>query len=370
LSIATSPRALSPGAGCTSITKSSDTRWTDPGRLRPTIAACVLACLAAPEPAAAASDYPAGYRAHHTYAELRAELREIAGAYPGIVSLRSLGRSYEGRKLFVLKISDNVATDESEPEVYVDGGIHGHEHLSTEQALALIRWLVEGFGSDPRTTAIIDSAEIWIAPLVNPDGAVFDISEGRFHRWRKNRQPNADGSKGTDINRNFGYMWAGPGSSADPSDAFYRGTRAWSTPEARRIRDFVGSRVVASGQKLALALTIHSHGEFVMYPFGWTREEVPPDMRPSDRVRLEALAEGIAQRNGYRAVQAGKLYRSSGTFMDWAYAKHRILALTLEMAPAANVEDGWYVHDADIPVELERNRDALLWFLEQAITLA
>jgi len=336
------------------------------GRLAIALVAVAL-CFPSATPAHATSaDFPAGYTAHHTYPELHAELKQVAAAHPDIVSLRSMGRSYEGRKLFIVKISDNVSTDEIEPEVYVDGGIHGHEHLSTEQALELVHWLADGYGSDAQITAIVQSTEIWIAPLVNPDGATFDISDGTFHRWRKNRQPNAGSAEiGTDINRNFAFKWGGKGSSAEPGHQFFRGPSAWSTPEARRIRDFVRSRVIGGNQQLRLALTIHSHGEFVMYPFGYTSDPQPVDMRPGDSDRLKSVADGMAERNGYRALQAGQLYRSSGTFMDWAYARHRILALTLEMAPAASVEDGWYVSDEDVPRELERNRDALLWFLEQ-----
>lgn len=268
--------------------------------------------------------------------------------------------------MFVLKISDNVAIDESEPEVYVDGGIHGHEHLSTEQTLALIRWLVDGYGSDARVTAILDSTEIWVAPMVNPDGATYDVTDGEFQGWRKNRKVNLDGSVGTDINRNFAYKWGGPGSSATPTHDFYRGAEAWSTREARHIRDFVRGRIVGRAQQIELALTVHAHGEFVMYPFGWTRDPLPSDMQAADRDALEELATGMATRNGYRAVQAGQLYRSSGTFMDWAYARQGILALTLEMSPLAGVEDGWYVRDEEVGALLERNRDALLWFLERA----
>ena len=322
--------------------------------------------FAATTPVAAADDFPVGYRAHHTFAELRTELRSIAEAHPAIARLTSLGRSHEGRKLFVLKISDNVALDEPEPEVYVDGGIHGQEHLSTEQALALIRWLVDGYRADDRVSAIVDSTEIWVAPMVNPDGAMHDISASEFQRWRKNRQPNGDGSVGTDINRNFGYKWGGAGSSGEQSSDFYRGPRAWSAPEAHHLRSFVRGRVVGGEQQLRLALTIHSHGEFVMYPFGWTSEPLPADMRPADRAAMASLAAGMASRNGYRDLQAGELYRSSGTFMDWAYARQGIYALTLELSPQASVDDGWYVEDSQVPALLERNRDALLWFLEQA----
>jgi hypothetical protein len=89
-------------------------------------------------------------------------------------------------------------------------------------------------------------------------------------------------------------------------------------------------------------------------------------MQPADAASMKVLADGIALRNGYRPVQAGQLYRSSGTFMDWAYARQGILALTLEVSPPANVENGWYIPDADMPALLARNCDALLWFLEQA----
>lgn len=335
-------------------------------RIKAVFGAIALASVLA-GPVSAAADFPTGYTAHHTYGEMRTDLLALAANHPSIVRLRSIGKSFEGRKLFIVKISDNVATDEPEPEVYVDGGIHAHEHLATEQALALIHWLVDGYGTDARTTAIVDSTEVWIAPMVNPDGAMYDISGGTFHRWRKNRQPTpGSGQVGTDANRNFAYKWGGAGSSADPSDSFYRGPQPWSTPEARRIRDFVKSRVVGGVQQLQLALTLHSHGEFVMYPFGYTADPSPPDMRPSDAATLKSLAQGMADRNGYRALQAGQLYRSAGTFMDWAYARQHILTLTMEMYPAANVADGWYVRDEDMPAQLERNRDALLWFLEQA----
>lgn len=312
-------------------------------------------------------DFPGGYRAHHTFPELRQALEDLTAAHPEIANLRTMGRSYEGRKMFVVKISDNVAVNEDEAEVYIDGGIHAHEHLSTEQSLALVEWLLDGYGSDARTTSIIDSTEIWIAPMVNPDGATHDFAGGVFHQWRKNRQPNPESATfGTDINRNFAYKWGGAGSSADPSNAFYRGPRAWSTVEARNIRKFVLSRVLDEKQQIRLALTIHSHGEFVMYPFGWTSNPQPADMRAADAAAMKGLAEGFALRNGYRAVQAGQLYRSSGTFMDWAYARQRILAVTLEMSPRADVDNGWYVRDEDMPALLTRNHDALLWFLEQA----
>ena len=64
-------------------------------------------------------------------------------------------------------------------------------------ALRIMRWLVDGYGSDTRITNIVNGREIWIIFLVNPDGAEYDIANGRFHYWRKNRQP----TPGTQLHR-------------------------------------------------------------------------------------------------------------------------------------------------------------------------
>ena len=101
-----------------------------------------------------------------------------------------IGASHEGRELWAVKISDNVGADEGEPEVLLTAGQHAREHLTIEMALYLIGELTSRYATDPRIRGIVDSREIWIVPNVNPDGSEYDISEDRYHAWRKNRQPN------------------------------------------------------------------------------------------------------------------------------------------------------------------------------------
>ena len=242
----------------------------------------VLTLVALAQPVSAADDWPTGYGLHHTYGEMLIELQQLARDRPDIVALRSMGRSYEGRKLWLAKISDNVAIDESEPEAYFQAGIHANEHTGTEQAMAMIQWLVDGYGTDARTSAIVDGMEVWIAPMVNPDGAMFDISDGTFQNWRKDRKPNAGTTEiGTDINRNFGYRWGCCGhSSANPAGKYYRGSMKWSTPEARRICDFIKSRRIGGVQQIALGADLHGHGGFVTYPMAYTPDDLPPDLPP------------------------------------------------------------------------------------------
>ena len=62
-----------------------------------------------------------------------AEIQAAQTAHPDIVQIRSIGKSYQGRDLWVAKVSDNVATDEPEPEVMFDSLHHAREHLSLEQ---------------------------------------------------------------------------------------------------------------------------------------------------------------------------------------------------------------------------------------------
>ena len=140
--------------------------------------------------AAAAADFPSYDSGYHTYAEMVTEIMAAQAAYPDLVAVHSIGKSYQGRDIWVAKVSDNVATDEDEPEVLFDSLHHAREHLSLEQDLAILRWLTTGYGTDSRITNLVNTREIWIIFAVNPDGAEYDLTGSPFRAWRKNRQPN------------------------------------------------------------------------------------------------------------------------------------------------------------------------------------
>ena len=249
---------------------------------------------------ATATEFPAGRTGYHSYTEVTAEVAALAAAHPDIVHRFSIGKSYKGRDIWAVKISDNVGVDEAEPEVMFDGGHHANEHMSAEMTLSIMHWLVDGYGHDTRITNIVDTREVWIVFVVNPDGKEFDISGGRFHNWRKNRQPTpGTTSIGTDLNRNYSYHWGGGGrTSASPSNITYRGTKAFSTPEARAMRDFMASRVVGGRQQIRAAASFHEDGRLVMWPYGYTMTNVPSDMTAQDRAALATHRpeDGLDQR--------------------------------------------------------------------------
>ncbi len=328
-----------------------------PVRLLP-LATLLLAMLLAPGPIAAAE--PSGYEHLHTYAEVKAEIDAAVAAHPGIARRFSIGQSYEGRKIWAIKISDNVDIDEDEPEVLFNALIHARERLSNEMAMHIIATLTNGYGTDQRITDIVNSREIWVIPMLNPDGAEYDISNGAFHTWRKNRQPVPDSTEiGIDLNRQFGFNWACcGGSSANPPSATYRGPSAWYAPEVRAYRDFIDGRVIDGRQQIRAIISWHSAGRMVLWPYAYTRADVPSTMSRDDWRAFVALGRQMAATNGYRAQQGSDLYIVDGDQDDWAYNEHRIFAYTFEMAKGALKR--YYPSAAEVAAELANNTEAVL----------
>ena len=124
--------------------------------------------------------FPDADSAYHDYAEMVAELQQAAHDHPAIFSLFSLGISYEGRTIWAGKISDNVGTDEDEPEVLFTHHQHAREHLTVEMALYTLGILTDEYGTDPQITALVDSREIWMVFDMNPDGGEYDIATGSY----------------------------------------------------------------------------------------------------------------------------------------------------------------------------------------------
>ena len=120
-------------------------------------------------------------------------------------------------------------------------------------------------------TRLVDTPEIWIVFMLNPDGARVDLTGDPYRDWRKNRQPNPASSIGTDLNRNYGYKWGCcGGSSGSPARETYRGREPFSAPETRRVADFVNSRVVGGQQQIRTHISFHANGELILCPYGYT----------------------------------------------------------------------------------------------------
>jgi carboxypeptidase T len=318
-------------------------------------------------PRARVSDFPAADSAYHNYNETVTQLTNVANAYPALVQRVNLGNSYQGRAIYALKVSDSVAADEAEPEVMFTANQHAREHLTVEMALYLLGELTSKYGSDARITNIVNSREIWIVPMVNPDGVEYDIATGAYRMWRKNRQPNSGSTAvGTDLNRNWGYRWGCcGGSSGTFSSETYRGAAAFSAPETSRVRDLVNSRVIGGVQQIKASIDFHTYSELVLWPYGYTLTNVPADMRVDDEAVFRTFGQEMASTNGFTPQQGSDLYITDGTIDDWLYGTHRVFSYTFELYPRSS-SPGFYPPDEVIGRETTRNREAVLRLLENA----
>lgn len=312
--------------------------------------------------------FPPGFTGYHTYDELTDELSALARQHSDIVARSSYGRSFEGRDLPLVKISDAVRADENEPEVLFSCAQHAREHLTVEMCLHIVQRLADGYGTDPAITELVDSREIWVMPMTNPDGAEYDVAEGAFEFWRKNRQPNPGTSQvGTDLNRNWGTQWGCcGGSSANPAADDYRGGGPFSAPETAQIRDWVNSRVLDGEQQITAHIDFHTFSELVLWPYGYTTSDTGPGLDPADAAAFRTLGEAMAATNDYTPQQSSDLYITDGSIGDWMWAQHRIWSFTFEMYPSSQLEGGFYPPDTEIKRETERNDAAVDLLLRSA----
>ncbi|MFJ6772840.1 M14 family metallopeptidase [Kitasatospora sp. NPDC091257] len=314
-------------------------------------------------------DFPQADSGYHNYAEATADIDAVVAAHPDIMSKRVIGTSYEGRPIVAVKISDNVGTDENEPEVLFTAHQHAREHLTVEMALYLLHEFGDTYATDSRIANAVNSREIWVIPDLNPDGGEYDIATGRYRSWRKDRQPNSgSNSVGTDLNRNWNYKWGCcGGSSGSTSNETYRGSAPESAKETKVVADFVRSRVVDGKQQITAAIDFHTYSELVLWPFGWTTADTATGMTADEYNTFATLGRGMAATNGYTPEQSSDLYITDGAIDDWLWGAHRIFAYTFEMYPGESGSGGgFYPPDEVIGRETSRNREAVLRLVETA----
>ncbi|HEX6380387.1 MAG TPA: M14 family metallopeptidase, partial [Acidimicrobiia bacterium] len=243
---------------------------------------------------------------YHTVATLEEDLRRLADEHPEIAELHRIGRSVEGRPLWALRIGERR---DSTRKVAFLGCHHAREWISVEIPYLLAEHLLENSSTDP-VQRWLQQGEVWVAPMVNPDGHEHTRTVNRL--WRKNRRRNPGGSIGVDPNRNYGYMWGVldiSTSSHVPSDETYVGPRAFSEPEVRAVRNLVARELFGG------VLSYHSYSQLVLHPWGYTSEPIEDE---ADRTEMRTLADRMealirsVHGETYTAQQASELYPTAG----------------------------------------------------------
>jgi carboxypeptidase T len=264
---------------------------------------------------------------YHTLAEMMAVLDDMHAKFPNLITARADASdtisTWEGRKIQFVKISDNPDSDEAEPEVLYSALHHAREPNGASQMLFYMWYLLENYATDPEVKYILDHAELYFVPCVNPDGYVYnettDPQGGGF--WRKNRSDNGDGTFGVDLNRNYGYFWGNDdsGSSPNPNSLTYRGPSAFSEPETRTMRDFV------LAHEFVFAQNYHTFSNLLIYPWAYNNELADPS--------LAIFAKLFTRENRYKAGTSIETvgYNVNGNSDDWMYAGGGVNSFTPEV---------------------------------------
>jgi hypothetical protein len=208
-----------------------------------------------------------------TVAEFEAELDKMRALFPNLISAKApistTETTWQGRSVWYVKISDNPDTDENEPETLMTSAIHSRESASLMNNMFFMWYLLENYATDPFVKNIVDNTEMYFIPMVNPDGVERNriINPNGGGMQRKNLRNVCAGptssTQGVDLNRNFDYWYAFPGgSSTNICSDSYRGTSAFSEPEARMLRDFVLSHQFKTVQMH------HSFANSIPHPYG------------------------------------------------------------------------------------------------------
>ncbi len=115
---------------------------------------------------------------YYRYNELTHILHAYAEEYPHLVRIESIGKSYEGRDIWLLTVT-NFATGgaEEKPALWVDGNIHASEVSPSTACLYLLHTLTQSYGRDEKITRCLDTRAFYICPRVNPDGAEWALAE-------------------------------------------------------------------------------------------------------------------------------------------------------------------------------------------------
>lgn len=289
---------------------------------------------------------------HHNYADMELFLRKYSSEYPSITNLYKIGRSVEGRELYVMAISDNPTVHEhGEPEFKYVANMHGNEVVSRELMLNLIEYLCSNYGTDPEVTQLVNSTRIHIMPSMNPDGYEVAIEgDEQGYSGRNN-------SNNFDLNRNF-------------PDQFVTITEP-RQPETIAVINWLKSI------PFILSANLHGGSLVVNYPYdddkkGTSEYSLSPDDKVFQQISRAYSQENPLMHNGHPCVtlypseyfedgitNGAHWYNVPGGMQDWNYLNTNCFEVTIELGCVK------YPMARELPKHWEQNRRSLLEFIHQ-----
>lgn len=269
------------------------------------------------------------YTVYRDWEEIESHI-EMLVSNSDIVNQIVIGQSYEGRNISVIKItSDNLG---GKPAVFINGCQHAREWITPMAATYLIETLSQQYYLDPEIQILLNEVDIYILPVLNPDGYVYTWEEDRW--WRKNRQVNTGSDcVGIDLNRNWAFDWnGGQSTSNDPCSFIYVGNAPFSALETNLV-----SQYISSIPNLVSHIDIHNYSALIVGP--WSSS----DETTIDNEEISCLGTkmqySVSNTNNYPYIFGtgsvnDLLYFISGGMVDWMYGSLGCLSFLYELRPA------------------------------------
>uniref|UniRef100_A0A7C3URD7 Peptidase M14 domain-containing protein n=1 Tax=candidate division WOR-3 bacterium TaxID=2052148 RepID=A0A7C3URD7_UNCW3 len=271
---------------------------------------------------------------YHTYQEMEEDLIRLAHEFPHLCRLETLGFSTRlGRAILGIKISDFPQIREDEPRLLFNGNHHAAEIIGPEICLFLAESLLGQYETNEEVKRFVDSLEIWIVPMVNPDGH-WIVEQDIDTLWRKDLRDNDTNGiinldyDGVDLNRNYDFLWER--GVSEPSSREYRGPAPFSEGEICALRD------LAERERFVIDVCYHSdidprRGEYVYFPWLWGNSRSP------DYFHLQEIACSLAfsipndLNNGTYSYIYGRA-EEGGLARNWFYYALGIFSFTVEVS--------------------------------------
>ncbi len=269
---------------------------------------------------------------YYTISQYQQFMQDTAAQFPQICALTQIGNSVQGRPLYFLKITDNPARAEAEPEFKFISSIHGDEVVGYDMCIRLIQLLTSAYGTDQRITELVDNTEIWICPMMNPDGFVLG---NRFNaNW-------------VDLNRNFPLPFGG---NQHP-DGFPWAQENVAMMEFCQERNFV--------------LSANFHGGALVANYPWDHTY---NLAPDNNLLIQAaLAYSSHNPSMYNSTEfpqgitnGADWYVITGSMQDWNYGETDCMDITMEIG------NNKWPPSFQLPTYWEENKEAMLAFMEFA----
>ncbi len=291
-----------------------------------------------------------GFTCYRTVEESYATAEALVAQKPQIAEWLDIGDSrlkqlgQGGYDLRALRIT-NRSIPGPKPVLMIQSAIHAREYATAESVTRFAEQLVNGYGTNPDITWMIDYHDINLVLVANPDGRkVAEVNTTR--NQRKNRNPlycpAGATTVGVDLNRNYPFDYAGPGSSTNVCSDSYRGPAARSEAESIALTDFATSifpdqraetSSVPPDQTTPVSLDasgvyidLHSNGAGTWFPWGNTTSGAAPNA-----TQLQTIARKIAFLNGLAAARSSNFGAIGGATDDWTFGTLGVVAFTIEL---------------------------------------